>query len=200
MITDREKFICLVSNDTLQKGDAIILLEGDGLNRIKETARLFKEGYAPIVVISGGMKNPPTSLPASEMKPELVRAGVPQKFIVLEEKSLNTLEQGAEIMKMVKARNWRTIIIIASNFHQYRAYLIFLKAMRDAGIVINMINAPARDLSWFKDERDVGGQRINVLENEFEKIDKYTKSGQIASFQNALDYFKWKEKNINNKK
>ena len=36
MMTERERFIAVVDNDILRSSDAIILLEGDGLNRYRK--------------------------------------------------------------------------------------------------------------------------------------------------------------------
>jgi len=35
-MTPKDQFICLVANDPLVKADAIVILEGDGMNRIPE--------------------------------------------------------------------------------------------------------------------------------------------------------------------
>ena len=43
-ITDREKFIALVDNDSIDKSDVIVLLEGDGYNRYSKAVELFKKG------------------------------------------------------------------------------------------------------------------------------------------------------------
>jgi uncharacterized SAM-binding protein YcdF (DUF218 family) len=189
----REKFIVLVSNDTLKKSDAIIILEGDGLNRLSHGAFLFKEHWAPTVVISGGINKPPHSLPAKEMLPELLKFGVAEGSILLEEKSMNTREQAVEIIKLAKDKKWQSIIIVASHYHQYRAYLTFLKGMEEVGLKISIINSPARDLKWFKGDESAGGKRADILEKEFEKIEEYSLKGHIASFEDAVEYQKWKE-------
>ena len=190
-MTDQEKFICIISNDRLKKSDAIIILEGDGFNRIAQGAKLFKEGWAPFVIISGGVVNPPHSIPAQDMLSHLIEAGVPENNIILEEKSLNTRDQGVEIMKLANEKKWKRIIIVASHYHQYRAYLTFLKAMRDSGSTLEIINAPARDLLWFSNDEQ--GMRFDLLKGEFERIHAYAQKGHIASFEDALEYQKWKE-------
>lgn len=193
-LSTREKFVILISNDTLKKSDAIIILEGDGLNRIRWAGELFKNKWAPKVVISGGIDKKPHSIPAGEMFQSLLDEGVPQESILLEEKSLNTREQGVEIMKMVKDRNWKSIILAASHYHQYRAYLTFLKTMYEANLKISIINSPVRDLPWFQSSEEAGGKRFDILEKEFEKIEKYGKEmGHQATFEEAIDYQIWKE-------
>ena len=46
MITDREKIIAIIDNDILFPSDAIILLEGDGLNRYQKAVELYNQNIA----------------------------------------------------------------------------------------------------------------------------------------------------------
>ena len=64
-MTDREKVIALVDNDCLQKSDAIVLLEGDGLNRYQKAVDLFKRGFADKIIFSGGNTSEKGKLPYS---------------------------------------------------------------------------------------------------------------------------------------
>lgn len=192
-LTPRETFFFLISNDRLMKADAIIVLEGDGLARIPHGAQLFREGWAPLVVLSGANDTPPHSIVVSKMLPYLLEAGVPRDAVILEEKSQNTREQGVEVVRMARERGWKRIILVASHYHQYRAYLTFLKALQESGYELALINSPARDLSWF--EKTEGGQapRIELLQGEMDRIEAYTPKGHIASFESAIEYQKWKE-------
>ena len=184
-------FITLVSNDPLRKGEAIVLLEGDGFARVDETARLFKEGYAPNV-FSGIADNPDYgSFPLSVVKPKLLAAGIPENAIIHEDQSTNTREQAVEIMKLVEKHGWKTILLVASHYHQYRAFLTFLQAMKESNLNIDIINAPARNLSWI--EQTPWGRRIDLLEAEFERIDKYRELGHIASYEEAVKYLTIRE-------
>ena len=192
-MTPREKFIALVSNDTLEKADAIIILEGDLLVRVPEGARLYKEGWAPIVVISGGDTDQPAyAVPASQMLPALLKEGVPREAVILEEKPQNTRDQAVEIMKLARERGWKSIILVASHYHQYRAFLTFLKAMREAGLELALISAPVRDLRWW--EKTGRGLRIDNFATELKKIDKYREEqGHVASYEEGIQYLQWKE-------
>lgn len=52
MITDREKIIAIIDNDILFPSDAIILLEGDGLNRYQKAVELYNQNIATKIVFS----------------------------------------------------------------------------------------------------------------------------------------------------
>ncbi|MBI4101483.1 MAG: YdcF family protein [Candidatus Nealsonbacteria bacterium] len=174
--------MALVNGDCLKKSDAIICLEGDGLTRVPWAIELFKKKLAKSIVISGGLEKCPFSVPAGEMAKEFVKKGVPRKNLILEEKSQFTFEQGREVMALARERSWKKIILIASAFHQPRAFLTFLKAMEEAELKIQIFNAPAPGLPWFQ-KTPLNKTRFELLEEEFEKIEKYYQQGHLTSIQ-----------------
>lgn len=192
MLSDKEIFISLVDNDIIHISDAIILLEGDGMNRCQHAVDLFKQKYADIVVFSGGITNYKYgSYPFDKVKPYLLEAGIHEEELIHEDKSLNTHEQAVEIMRLCRKCNWHRLILVASHYHQYRAYLTFLKVIQGANNDIVIYNSPAKNLEWFTDNE--WGKRIDCLEDEFRKIVEYAKLGHLASYREAIAYQKWKE-------
>lgn len=193
-MNNREKFICLVGNEPLKKSEAIILLEGDGFFRVDQAVKLYKANWADKIIISGGLDNPAQgSYPAEKLLIELVNSGVVEKDIVLDFESQNTREQAENVLDMAKQRNWKRLILVASPYHQYRAFLTFLKRMQEINLDIEIINAPSRDLSWFI--QNDWGSRFDLLESEFEKIEKYQTMGHVALFEDAIEYKKKIENN-----
>ncbi len=190
-MTEREIFIALVSNEKLKKADAIILLEGDGYFRVPWAVELYKRNWAPKIVVSAVVDDKAYgSFPGLEKK--IKQYKVPSKDIIIDTKSRHTRDQAVNIMEMAKEKKWKKIILVASHYHQYRACLTFLKAMREKKIKIQIINSPARDLDWFS--KNSWGKRFNLLEAEFERIKKYRKQGHIATYADAIAYQAWKEK------
>ena len=143
-MTLKEKFIILADNDILQKSDAIILLEGDGLFRVSKTVELYKQQLADCIVFSGNIINYEYgSYPIKDILPELIKNGIPQEAIIFENKSLNTHEQAVEVIQIAKNNSWKRIILVGTHYHQYRAYLTFLKEVIDSKSDIIIYNAPA---------------------------------------------------------
>lgn len=188
----REKFIILVDNDQIQKSDAIILLEGDGLNRYSKAVELYKQSFSERIVFSGNITNHAYgSIPLSEIYPLIIASGISPEAIIHENKSLNTREQAIEIVKISRGNGWNRLILVASHYHQYRAYLTFLKEILDTQSNIIIFNAPVKDLKWF--EESGWGQRFDLLEQEFERIEQYSKYNHLATYSEAIEYQKWKE-------
>jgi uncharacterized SAM-binding protein YcdF (DUF218 family) len=191
-MTIKEKFITLVDNDCVLVSDAIVLLEGDGLNRFQHAIDLYNQDLANYLVFSGGITNYENgSYPYEKILPHILKTGFPAEKLIHEDKSLNTKEQAVEVLKLVKKNNWKSIILVASSEHQYRAYLTFLKEIIDSKSKVLLYNSPVKHLKWFT-ESD-WGVRINRLEEEFHKIEKYRLMGHLANFEEAISYQKWKE-------
>lgn len=194
-LTLREKFIILVDNDRLKKADAIVLLEGDGINRAKKAAELYHEGWAGRILFSGGITDLNYgSYPLEYVFPELTKCGVPEEAISVEKESQNTKDQAENVIRISQSNDWRKIILVASHYHQYRAYLTFLKIILESKLKIELINAPADDLLWFKTLD--WGTRFNLLDTEFARIEKYSSLGDLATFEKAIEYQKWKEQQV----
>jgi len=188
----REKLIILVDNDCVRKSDAIILLEGDGLNRIPKAVELYQAGFAEKIVFSGGITSfAYGSFPFSMAYTEIIHAGIPPEAIIHESSSQNTREQAIEVVKLAILNGWKKLILVASHYHQYRAYLTFIKEILDTKNNILLYNAPAKDIKWF--EETGWGKRFDLLDDEFDRIEKYTELSHLASLNEAIDYQKWKE-------
>ena len=190
-MTEREIFIALVSNEKLNKADAIILLEGDGYFRVPWAVELYKRKWAPKIVVSGVVDDK-TYGSFPKLAKKLKEYKVANKDIMVDVKSKNTREAAVNIIEMVIRKKWKKIILVASHYHQYRAGLTFLKAMQEKKIKIQIINSPVRDLAWFSDNK--WGKRFNLLGAEFERIEKYSELGHLATYKDAIAYQAWKEK------
>ena len=196
MITDREIIMASVDNDCLTKSAAAILLEGDGFFRFQKAVDLYNKGTVSKIVFSGNIIDKSYgSFPFEEIKPFIVKGGVPEKDLIHEDKSLNTRQQAVEIVKMAIKNEWKKLALVASHEHQYRAYLTFLREVLDTKSGIILYNAPARNLNWFID--DGWGTRFERLSVEFERMEKYSAIGHLANMQEVVEYQKWKESLLN---
>ena len=196
MITEREQIIAIVDNDCLAKSDAAILLEGDGYFRFEKAVDLYHKGIVSKIVFSGNIIDRDYgSYPYEEIKPYIIEAGVPEADIIHEDKSQNTRQQAVEIVRMSMERGWKKLALVASHDHQYRAYLTFLREVLDTKSGIILYNAPVRNLNWFVDSG--WGMRFDRLSDEFERIEKYSSLGHLATAAEVIEYQKWKESLLN---
>lgn len=193
-MTESELFIALISNDKVKKSDAVILLEGDGKNRIKKSCDLINQGYANTLVFSGGAINYQYgSFPFEDCKKEIYSFGIHPNMIIHENKSMHTREQAENVITLCLRRSWASFILVASHYHQYRAFLTFLQVLKEQELdkKVKIYNAPVSELDWFIPTE--WGIRFDLLQLEFEKIQKYQQEGHIASFEDGINYQRWKE-------
>ncbi len=187
-MTAREEFIQLLDAQSLTKGDAIFVLQGDGVNRAAHAAELFQQKFAPLVAIVGNANDHRYgSFPSSEIRDEIVRRGVPETAMYFEEVASHTRAEAERAMELAQKKGWKSILILTSPHHKYRAFLTFLKAMHDADMDIQLISAVAplsltEDTPW--------GRRADLLARNFDKIVEYQKKGDVASYEDGVAYLK----------
>lgn len=184
--------MAIVDNDCLAKSDAAILLEGDGFFRFQKAVDLYKIGIVSKIVFSGNIIDKDYgSFPFEEVKPFILKGGVPEKDLIHENVSLHTQQQAIEIVKMAMKNGWKKLVLVASHEHQYRAYLTFLRQVLNTKSGIILYNAQVRNLNWFVDSG--WGVRFDRLIAEFNRIEKYSAMGHLASAEEVIEYQKWKE-------
>ena len=107
----------------------------DSSDRVWHAARLFHRGLAQRIVVSGGSylvesgKAPPTQTEAVAMRQFLVALGVPESAIVMEGKSVNTIENMQETRALVGTGH---VALVTSGYHMPRALRLARKAGLDA--------------------------------------------------------------------
>ena len=130
------------ATENLPTADAIVVLGGatrgispprvmPDLNehgdRILYAAKLYKEGKAPLIVLSGGRIEwfGEGESEAIDMARILQLTGVPSEAILLEGKSLNTYENAIFTKKILEAKGIEKILLVTSAFHTPRSLKIF---------------------------------------------------------------------------
>src|SRR6267378_4194157 len=111
--------------DPLAHADAIVAISGDTGARAESAIALWKEGYAPLLIFSGGSSDPQSVASAELMKRAAVAAGVPASAIVVEGTSATTEENAQRVAELMKSRGLRSAILVTSPYHQRRAAILF---------------------------------------------------------------------------
>jgi uncharacterized SAM-binding protein YcdF (DUF218 family) len=91
-------------------------------------ARLYKQGAAPHLLLSGGnidWMSSDESSPAADMADIMILMGVPQDALWLETKSLNTYENALYCRQILQAKGINRIILVTSAMHMPRAKALF---------------------------------------------------------------------------
>jgi uncharacterized SAM-binding protein YcdF (DUF218 family) len=138
--------------DRAQRADAIIVL-GSAVwaneraspalaVRTQHAIQLYRAGYAPHLILTGGLGNHPPS-EAEVMRRMAVSAGLPENAMVLDDRSRSTEENLANAKAIMDARGWQTAIIVSAPYHLLRAETI----AQDMGM--RVYGSPSRDAQTF---------------------------------------------------
>lgn len=138
----------------LPEAEAIVILGGatrnnepprilpdmnDGGDRLLYGAKLYKDGLAPKIILTGGRIEwyGGDSSEAESMATILELMGIPRTAMILESKSLNTHENAVFTKKILKREKIERVLLVTSAAHMPRSLAIF----RQEGI--KAIAAPA---------------------------------------------------------
>ncbi|MBM3645118.1 MAG: YdcF family protein [Alphaproteobacteria bacterium] len=114
--------------------DAIVILGGaSATERVAHAARLFHRGVAPRVLATGGTHtgpdNPGAEAEAQAMRCALIERGVPADRILIDERSLNTIQNIEETRRLIGPAR---IALVTSAFHMPRSLRLARLAGFDA--------------------------------------------------------------------
>lgn len=175
----------------LPQAEAIVLLGGgtrpqmpprpmsemnEAGDRVGYAAKLYHEGKAPFIVVSGGfIEFYGSSVPEADAMQELLMAfGVPEDAIVREERSRNTYENAIYVREIADTQGFNEILLVTSGLHMPRSVAIFEHQGFD------VVPAPVDFLAtWGEEGRTsevgVGGWLLKLIPNS-ERLDFSTRS------------------------
>jgi len=144
--------LALVDEAELEHADLIVVLGGSAAyrERAEHAARLFREGRAPLVLLTfdgthagwsqAEQTNPPFVRLARE---ELLRGGVPESSIeVLPGLVTGTYDEAVSACEFAALRGARSVLVVTSAYHSRRALWTFRRAAGGRGLAVGLSAAP----------------------------------------------------------
>ena len=120
----------LLVRDDVGKSDAIVVLgasvvgactpSNNALRRVLLAARLWREGHAPVILMTGG-SGPAGCEVATAMARFAEEIGVPPQRLRIERASLNTHENAAYSGVLLRAWGYRRVLLVTDRLHMSRA-------------------------------------------------------------------------------
>jgi uncharacterized SAM-binding protein YcdF (DUF218 family) len=134
----------LIKNEVPQKSDIIVVLGGDITGqRVAYGAKLYKLGYADKVLLSGVGRY---------MRNQALSHGIPDKAILLENKSMTTFKNAQYSFKIMKNQGYKSAIVVTSQYHTRRAGIIFTHFFKNIHLTICPVTYdPKMTQSWWND-------------------------------------------------
>ncbi|MEO1619860.1 MAG: YdcF family protein [Cyanobacteria bacterium J06632_3] len=175
--------------DPMPTADAIVVLGGatappleprpwvevlESGDRILYGARLYSQGRAPKLVLSGGRipwRGGSGSSEADDMKAIAMAMNVPEADILLEGQSLNTRQNAVNTQVILQNESIDSVLLVTSAIHMPRSVAIFKK------LGINVIPAPTDYLAPTENTEDITIEgRILGLLPEAKALDQFTRA------------------------
>jgi uncharacterized SAM-binding protein YcdF (DUF218 family) len=140
----------LILNNKPQKADFIVVISGgDTVGRTKKGVELYKQAYAPKLLLSGDAADPQSPSNAKVMRSYAINNGVYEDDIVIEEISKDTRENAVQsILKLIKVGPEQKIILVTSPYHSRRATSEFVSAFEEQTIKAEVIIVNSTDKNW----------------------------------------------------
>jgi uncharacterized SAM-binding protein YcdF (DUF218 family) len=158
----------LITAYPLEKADAIAVLAGSVPDRILEGIDIYKEGYAPLIILTKEEKPPaydellrlgikiPEGYDINRMI--ALKLGVPAASIaIVDERSDSTYSEEQVLYGFLKKRNLKSVILVTSKYHTTRATKLFNFITNGR---IKLITRPSKydtfdPRNWWKVRRDM---------------------------------------------
>ncbi len=161
-------YAAFFSVDNATKGaDAILLLAGNSETRAYHAAKLYKEGYAPIVLVSDPKTQAIKSYPFqiddstySNMVLGYEGIGNVQKIPSLKGGATSTFDEAIDLIGYLKEHPMQRVILVTDTFHTKRALYAFNKIanLNDVDILFQASaakNSIYDETNWYKNEAGI---------------------------------------------
>jgi uncharacterized SAM-binding protein YcdF (DUF218 family) len=165
---------------TLEKADCILVLGSHDLRVAERGAQLYLEGWAPLLIFSGGLGNFTKEVwttPEADLFAAIaLKMGVPEKNILVENKSTNTGENIRFTQKLLAERGLDpgSFIVVQKPYMERRSYATFKKYWNDKRL---MVTSPQISFEAYPSEEIPMERVIHIMVGDLQRIRYYPEKG-----------------------
>ncbi len=167
-------------NHALAKSDCILALGSHDLRVAERVAELYLQGWAPLVIMSGGLGNFTreiwTESEADKFASIAIENGVPEDVILVENKSTNTGENILFTEKLLaeKGLNPQSFIVVQKPYMERRAFATFKKHWPDKKL---LVTSPQISFETYPIEEIPLERVIHIMVGDLQRIKHYPEKG-----------------------
>ncbi len=166
-------------NDALIKSDCIFALGSHDLRVAERTAELYLQGWAPLIIMSGGLGNFTkdwTEKEADRFAAVAIKKGVPEKDILIENNSTNTGENILFTQKLLehKGLDLQNFIVVQKPYMERRSYATFKKHWPGKKIIVT---SPQISFEDYPTPEIPIEKVINIMVGDLQRIKIYPGKG-----------------------
>ena len=167
-------------NHQLVKADIILALGSHDLRVAERAAELYLEGWAPLLVFSGGLGNLTSDIwtesEADQFAKVAINMGVPHEAILIENRSTNTGENIQFTERLLKGKNIdpAKFIIVQKPYMERRSYATFKKHWPYKEVVIT---SPQIAFDNYATPDIPLDRVIDIMAGDLQRIKEYPSKG-----------------------
>lgn len=164
----------------LEKADCILALGSHDLRVADRAAELYLQGWAPLVIMSGGLgnltQNMWTESEADQFAAIAIRKGVPENAILVENKSTNTGENILFTQQLLQQKgiNPQKFILVQKPYMERRSFATFKKHWPDKDLIVT---SPQISFTDYPNEEIPLERVINIMVGDLQRIKEYPAKG-----------------------
>lgn len=143
-------------------------------------AELYLEGWAPLLIFSGGLGNVTrgvwTEPEADKFARIAIEKGVPAEAILIENQSTNTGENITFTQKLLEERGLecKTFILAQKPYMERRTYATFMKQWPGKEI---LVTSPQMTMAEYPNEEISFERMLNIMVGDLQRIKLYPEKG-----------------------
>lgn len=170
----------MLMNHELEKADAILVLGSSDLRKAEYAALLYHQGWAPLVIFSGGEGRTTTGLwgmtEAEKFASVAIEHGVPEEVILLEKRSINTGENIQFTRQLLEEKGIqpKKIIVVQKPYMERRTYATFMKQWPGMDFIVT---SPRISFEDYPQEGRPMEHIINMMVGDLQRIKEYPALG-----------------------
>ena len=171
-------------NHRLEKADAILVLCSHDKRVAERGAQLFLEGWAPLLIFSGGLGTITSGLwtepEADQFAKVAAGLGVPQEKILIENKSTNTGENVVFTRRLLAAKkiNLEKFILVQKPYMERRSYATFRKLWPEKEALVTSPQVSfAEYLTDYTNSELSSDDVVSIMVGDLQRIKLYPEKG-----------------------
>lgn len=165
---------------TMAKADCILALGSHDLRVANRAAELYLEGWAPLLIVSGGLGNVTKGVwtvpEADQFAAIAVKMGVPEENILIENQSTNTGENILFTDQLLKERGLHpeNFIVVQKPYMERRSYATFKKHWPGKNL---LVTSPQISFMDYPNEEIPMERVIHIMVGDLQRIKEYPALG-----------------------
>jgi uncharacterized SAM-binding protein YcdF (DUF218 family) len=171
-------------NHELEKADAILVLCSHDKRVAERGAQLFLDGWAPILIFSGGLGTITSGMWTEPEADQFARVafdfGVPQEKVLIENRSTNTGENILFTRRLLADKNLNPekFIVVQKPYMERRAYATFRKSWPEKEVLLTSPQVSFEEyLDHYVNEQLSSDEVISIMVGDLQRIKLYPEKG-----------------------